>query len=316
MKKALLIFSLLILAVTSACSAQREKADAQTAQTAQPSASEPAAPVTAENTADAAAEGKISAEEAHARMSEPSVILDVRTAEEYKERHIPGAVLLPNEEIADIPPDILPVLDTQILIYCRSGNRSAQAKEKLEAMGYTRVFDFGGINDWPYETENGEYGRLTKNGTFSSFSAADLNGVIRDESIFSGHKLTMINIWATFCGPCLDEMPDLGRLAASYADQGLQIVGIAADVYMDENGVFDSEMVQTARDIVAQTGAEYVHLLPSRDLYAAKLDSVFSVPETIFVDANGNQVGEPYIGSLSGEAWTQIIDGLLAEVKG
>ena len=79
------------------------------------------------------------------------ILLDVRTKEEFDAGHIAGAVLLPNETIVDTPPEALPDKDAEILIYCRSGNRSAQAANKLVAMGYTNVYDFGGIIDWPFE---------------------------------------------------------------------------------------------------------------------------------------------------------------------
>ncbi len=97
---------------------------------------------------------KLTAEQAKANLSSgtPHVLLDVRTKEEYEQRHIPGALLLPNEEIGTQPPALLPDKDATILLYCRSGRRSKEAAEKLVAMGYTQVFDFGGINDWPYET--------------------------------------------------------------------------------------------------------------------------------------------------------------------
>jgi len=79
------------------------------------------------------------------------IILDVRTQEEYNEGHIANAVLLPNDQIGDKASDVLPDKDQMILIYCRSGNRSGQALEKLAELGYTQLYDFGGIIDWPYE---------------------------------------------------------------------------------------------------------------------------------------------------------------------
>ena len=96
---------------------------------------------------------KISAADAKARMDsgDTIVILDVRTQEEYDAGHIAGAILVPNETIADKQPQLLPDLDAEILVYCRSGNRSAQAAKKLIAIGYTNVVDFGGIIDWPYD---------------------------------------------------------------------------------------------------------------------------------------------------------------------
>ena len=81
------------------------------------------------------------------------VIVDVRRKDEYDEGHIPGAILIPNESIGTKQPEELPDLDQIILVYCRSGNRSKQASEKLAAMGYTNIYEFGGINTWVGEIE-------------------------------------------------------------------------------------------------------------------------------------------------------------------
>ena len=85
------------------------------------------------------------------QTEENYVILDVRTAQEFASGHIPGAALLPNEIIGteDIP--LLPDKDQLILVYCRSGNRSKQAAEKLAQLGYTNIVEFGGINSWTGE---------------------------------------------------------------------------------------------------------------------------------------------------------------------
>lgn len=94
---------------------------------------------------------QISPQEAKKRMDneEDVIILDVRTQEEYDSGHIKNAVCLPNEDILG-EPDILPDKGQQILVYCRSGNRSKQAAQKLADMGYENVLEFGGILDWPY----------------------------------------------------------------------------------------------------------------------------------------------------------------------
>ena len=86
-----------------------------------------------------------------------SIILDVRRYEEYNEGHIPGAICIPNEEIADTIPEELPDLNQIILIYCRSGRRSKEAAQKLFDMGYTNIYEFGGIIDW--------IGEIVKEGT-------------------------------------------------------------------------------------------------------------------------------------------------------
>ena len=82
------------------------------------------------------------------------IILDVRTPEEFAERHIPGAINIPNETISTEEIPELPDKDQLVLVYCRSGNRSKQASEKLAVLGYTNIVEFGGINDWPGETVN------------------------------------------------------------------------------------------------------------------------------------------------------------------
>ena len=83
------------------------------------------------------------------------IILDVRTPEEFSEKHIPSAINIPNETIGTAEVPELPDKDQLILIYCRSGNRSKQASEKLVRLGYTNIVEFGGINDWPGDTVNG-----------------------------------------------------------------------------------------------------------------------------------------------------------------
>ena len=83
------------------------------------------------------------------------VVVDVRRQEEYDAGHIPGAILVPNELIGCDAPEALPDYDQILLIYCRSGNRSKQAAEKLAGMGYTRVYEFGGIIDWTGEIVTG-----------------------------------------------------------------------------------------------------------------------------------------------------------------
>ena len=107
--------------------------------------------------ADVGSYRQISMEEAVALMAEESgyILLDVRTVEEFREKHIPGAINVPNETIgtADIPE--LPDKEQLILVYCRSGNRSKQASEKLVKLGYRNIVEFGGINDWPGETVSG-----------------------------------------------------------------------------------------------------------------------------------------------------------------
>lgn len=97
---------------------------------------------------------QISQDEAKAMMvrDDGHIIVDVRRQDEYDAGHIPGAILIPNESIDKERPKELPDLDQIILVYCRSGRRSKEASEKLAKMGYTNIYEFGGIITWPGET--------------------------------------------------------------------------------------------------------------------------------------------------------------------
>ena len=118
------------LALLSGCALSRAKED------------------TAEDMTDKAAYHKISAEEAYEMMvSQEVVVVDVRTSEEYDGGHIENAVLVPNESIGSEMPEALPDKEATLLVYCRSKD----AAQKLLALGYQSVYDFGGVIDWPYE---------------------------------------------------------------------------------------------------------------------------------------------------------------------
>ena len=109
-------------------------------------------PVPTEEDAPGKAEyHKISAEEAYEMMISQEIVVDVRTREEYDGGHIENAVLVPNESIGSEMPETLPDKEATLLIYCRSGRRSKDAAQKLLALGYQSVYDFGGVIDWPYE---------------------------------------------------------------------------------------------------------------------------------------------------------------------
>lgn len=95
---------------------------------------------------------KIDAFEAKTMLDEdPTIILvDVRTESEYESGHIASAILIPLDSLSSLAESMLPNKDTKIIIYCRSGNRSAQAVSILDDLGYTQLYDLGGIIDWPY----------------------------------------------------------------------------------------------------------------------------------------------------------------------
>jgi thiol-disulfide isomerase/thioredoxin len=150
--------------------------------------------------------------------------------------------------------------------------------------------------------------------SFGDFTTTDLDGNTVDQSIFAKAKLTMVNIWGTFCDPCISEMPELAEINDELAKDGVQVIGIVVNA-QDYEGNLRTEIIETAKEIIELTGADYLHLLPSADLNRIKLDSVMSIPETVFVDSNGNLVGESYVGSRSKDKWLTIINTLLGQVS-
>jgi len=117
-----------------------------------------AEPIAETNGGQEAVYRKLNAAEAKQMMDGGGdfILLDVRTDEEFVEKRIVGAVLIPDYEITERALAELPDKDARILVYCRSGRRSALAAQDLLDLGYTNVYDFGGIIDWPYETVSGE----------------------------------------------------------------------------------------------------------------------------------------------------------------
>lgn len=148
-----------------------------------------------------------------------------------------------------------------------------------------------------------------KNEIFGEFKTKTLDGKDVNQDIFAEADLTMVNIWGTFCGPCIREMPDLGELSREYADKGFQMVGIISDVSRPED--------ETALEIVDKTEADYTHLVIPDDanMQYRILKNAQVVPTTIFLDKNGNQVGENYPGAKSKKQWIAVINKMLEKVQ-
>lgn len=145
-------------------------------------------------------------------------------------------------------------------------------------------------------------------GTRVTFEGQDLAGNTVSSDIFSDTKLTMVNVWATYCNPCLSEMPELGELAGEYDSGDFQIIGIVSDV---QEGAGD-EGLELAAYLVEQTGADYPHLLLNESLYYGLLTDVSAVPTTFFIDGEGN-ILDTVVGAQDKAGWKEKIDGLLEE---
>lgn len=142
------------------------------------------------------------------------------------------------------------------------------------------------------------------------FEAVTTEGEAVTSACLEDSKLTMLNVWATYCSPCLEEMPYLGEIAGSYETSEFQMIGIVSDVM--EGG--EQEMLEEARNLIAQTGADYPHLLMNESLYSNLLSSVTAVPTTFFVNQKGEVLGY-LVGAYAKEDWEEIIHELLATVE-
>lgn len=168
----------------------------------------------------------------------------------------------------------------------------------------------------PEDTEEQSAEQSTEEGAFEKMSLTNLAGDDIDKTIFEGHDLTVINVWATSCKPCLSEMPELAKLSDEYEQNGgqVQIIGLCTDlVDMDANRV-DSQ-IELANQIVELTGADYTHLVPDDEMLNFLMENIIGVPTTFFVDSQGKEVGESVIGARDQAAWQEEINNRLAMLE-
>lgn len=126
---------------------------------------------------------------------------------------------------------------------------------------------------------------------FPAFTSTDLEGNTVTDSIFAEKDLTVLNIWGTFCTPCVGEMPELGEWAKEMPEN-VQMVGLIIDI----NGEEDTEHKDLAVDITSKAGAEFTQIIVNQD-FAPVLKDVLGVPTTMFIDKDGNIVGDSILGA-------------------
>ena len=142
-------------------------------------------------------------------------------------------------------------------------------------------------------TENGK----TEETEFGDFTVSSLDGTEVTSEILKGHKVNLINIWATYCGPCITEMPDLDVIDKTYGDE-VQVIGFCIDI-ADSTGNIDADLLEQAVRIVNEvTKVSYTSLIPSPALLKGVLSDIFAVPTSYIVDENG-KVLESFVGRKS-----------------
>ena len=139
-----------------------------------------------------------------------------------------------------------------------------------------------------------------------SFETTGIGGDTYREKVFSDYDLTLVNIFTTWCSPCVNEIPELEKLYQEMKDSGIGVVGVVLDT-VDSDGNQDEDTVKKAEILREKTKATYPFLIPDSTMMNGRLNGISAFPETFFVDKNGNIVGETYTGSHSLSEWEDIV---------
>jgi len=147
----------------------------------------------------------------------------------------------------------------------------------------------------------------------SNLVTKDIEGKEFSSKDFANYDLTMVNVFATWCTACVQEIPALAEVQKEMQPKGVNIVGVVTDT-VDDTGE-NQEALEKAKLIMEKTGANYSFLMPDKSNFNGRLNGIQALPETFFVDKNGQIVGESYSGSHNKKDWTEIIEKELARVK-
>lgn len=147
------------------------------------------------------------------------------------------------------------------------------------------------------------------------FTTQDIHGETYTQKLFEDYDLTMVNVFTTWCSPCVNEIPDLEKLHKEMSEKGVNVVGIVMDT-VDGSGNLEQETIEKTKILAERTGATYPFLIPDAGNLNGLLNGMDTFPQTFFIDREGNIMGEPYIGSGSLEDWKEIVLQELENLKG
>lgn len=152
-------------------------------------------------------------------------------------------------------------------------------------------------------------------GELADFQTTDINGNTYTKDLFAQHDLTLVNVFATWCSPCVNEMPELEKFKKEMASKG---IGVAAIVHDTVNAAGEKEpgIIDTAKQLQKRAKLTFPLLLPDASGMNGRLNKLDGYPTSFFVDKNGNIVGDIYLGAHSFEEWKKIAEKELADLKG
>jgi len=211
----------------------------------------------------------------------------------------------PNEELDKITNEIVVGQDGSVTKPTTEPTAAPTAEPKKPSDGNAETPTEAPSSETEESTESTEEEKY-----YLTFEANTVDGEAWNSDKFANSKMTMINVWGTYCSPCLNEMPDLGEIASEYDAADFQLIGVICDV-MEGDG---EDAINNAKELIAETKAAYPHLLLNESLYVSFMGAVSAVPTTFFVRQDGSLIG--YLtGAQSKENWKMLIDQLLAELE-
>ncbi len=146
------------------------------------------------------------------------------------------------------------------------------------------------------------------------FESKGIDGETYTKDVFSKYDLTLVNIFTTWCSPCVNEIPELEKLYEEMKEKGVGVVGVVLDT-VGEDSKQDEDSVKKAEVLQEKTKASYPFLIPDSTMMNGRLNGINAFPETFFVDKDGNIVGETYSGSHDLKEWEEIVEKELANVS-
>ena len=241
-------------------------------------------------------------------------LFDLRSGDDFDAGHIPLASSFPLKELKTM---IRVALDSgytsmtsPIIVYGESLQESLDAIDILQEFGFTNLSYLESISLWQGTLISMD----EETQVMGHFHTNDIQGNEQDGSILTGYQVTVVNVWATYSSACAHELEELGKLKSYARDRGVQIVGLLSDavgVSMEP----DQDILENARQIVDETGADFVHLVPSKELYRKIVGQVTVVPTTFIVDETGAVI-QIVVGPQSYDQWKALIDNAIDETYG
>ena len=199
--------------------------------------------------------------------------------------------------------------------YYLSTNKDADESLKKEVekidVTLTEMTPFQQLSafDQPQETSNA--GDSTNVGKFET---KGVDGKDYTEKVFSDYDLTLVNVFTTWCSPCVNEIPELEKLYEEMKEKGVGVVGVVLDTVGDD-AKQNEDTVKKAGVLQEKTKASYPFLVPDSTMMNGRLNGISAFPETFFVDKEGNIVGETYSGSHSLDEWKEIVEKELENIS-